>query len=114
MKFIRSALQFGLKRKVSIKEKGLILSEESVACAFSLERVGKMNWKIKLTWLSFFHKLRTGESPFSQSSLSNFEPVATERLRTRSWEITCESVNDKHKHMNQFCKGAKVPVSCSF
>lgn len=45
----------------------------------------------KLTWFIFFHKCRIGESPLDQSSLSNFNPVATERLRTRSWEITCVS-----------------------
>ena len=40
-----------------------------------------------------------GESPFDQSSLSNFEPVATERLRTRSCEITCEAINFKHTEL---------------
>lgn len=51
-------------------------------------RCKKTPIKKQLTWLSFFHRLRTGESPLDHSSLSNFNPAATERLRTRSCEIT--------------------------
>lgn len=40
------------------------------------------------TWLSLFHRLSTGERPLDQTSLSNFDPAATDLLRILSWEIT--------------------------
>lgn len=43
-----------------------------------------------LTWLSFFHRLRTGESSLDQISLSNLQPAVTDLLKIRSCEITWE------------------------
>lgn len=79
----------------------MILAQGSAEQNCSFGKTIRVMWenlkreKKELTWLSFFHKWRIGESPFDQSSLSNFEPVATERLRTRSCEITWESINSK-------------------
>lgn len=40
------------------------------------------------TWLSFFHRLRTGESSVDHISLSNLQPAVTDLLRIRSCEMT--------------------------
>lgn len=75
-----------------------------------------MNGKEELTWLSFFHKLRTGDKPLDQSSLSNFDPAATDRLRIRSWEITCQSINHlvRYKPISQLirCHNAMQISNC--
>lgn len=41
-----------------------------------------------LTWLSFFHRLRIGESSAVHISLSNLQPALTDLLSIRSFEMT--------------------------
>lgn len=49
-----------------------------------------MSFRIRYipTWLSFFHKLRMGESSVDHISLSNLQPAVTDLLRIRSCEMT--------------------------
>lgn len=80
-----------LGRNTSVNAFGSQAAQHSTAPGAGERAQGKeVNISILpwLTWLSFFQRLRMGESSLDQISLSNLQPAVTDLPRILSWEIT--------------------------